>query len=94
VRVIHHHPEILADVDRFHAPGHAIDVRDAADGDVDVAVHHLDNAGRAAALAERLEVRVPGLGDLYVAEVTHTALSRSDRWHPGCHSLQKFARRG
>ena len=32
-------------------------------------------------------------GDLYVAEVTHTALSRSDRWHPGCHSLQKFARR-
>ena len=33
-------------------------------------------------------------GDLYVAEVTHTALSRSNRWHPGCHSLQKFARRG
>ena len=31
-------------------------------------------------------------GDLYVAEVTHTALSRDDKWHPGCHSLQKFAR--
>jgi DNA-binding beta-propeller fold protein YncE len=31
-------------------------------------------------------------GDLYVAEVTHTALSRDNRWHPGCHALQKFAR--
>src|SRR5438105_9437211 len=31
-------------------------------------------------------------GALYVAEVTHTALSRGDRWHSGCHSLQKFAR--
>jgi hypothetical protein len=27
-----------------------------------------------------------------VGEVAHTALSRSNRWHPGCHSLQKFAR--
>jgi hypothetical protein len=25
--------------------------------------------------------------------VTHTALSGSGRYHPGCHSLQKFARR-
>lgn len=33
-------------------------------------------------------------GDLYVAEVTHTALSRDGKWHSGCHSLQKFARRG
>jgi DNA-binding beta-propeller fold protein YncE len=33
-------------------------------------------------------------GDLYVAEVTHTALSRDGLWHPGCHALQKFARRG
>jgi sugar lactone lactonase YvrE len=32
-------------------------------------------------------------GDLYVAEVTHTALSRDGRWHAGCHALQKFARR-
>jgi len=32
-------------------------------------------------------------GDLYVAEVTHTALSRDNRWHSGCHALQKFARR-
>jgi DNA-binding beta-propeller fold protein YncE len=31
-------------------------------------------------------------GDLYVGEVTHTALSRSGRWSPACHSLQKFAR--
>jgi hypothetical protein len=31
-------------------------------------------------------------GDLYVGEVTHTALSRGGRWNPGCHSLQKFAR--
>jgi sugar lactone lactonase YvrE len=31
-------------------------------------------------------------GSLYVAEVTHTALSRSGRWHPGCHTLQKFVR--
>jgi DNA-binding beta-propeller fold protein YncE len=32
-------------------------------------------------------------GDLYVGEVTHTALSRGGRWHAGCHSLQKFVRR-
>jgi sugar lactone lactonase YvrE len=31
-------------------------------------------------------------GNIYVGEVTHTALSRGGRWHPGCHSLQKFAR--
>lgn len=36
---------------------------------VDVAVHHLDNADRAAALAARLEARVPALGQLVVAEV-------------------------
>ncbi|MBV9545794.1 MAG: hypothetical protein JOY61_15595 [Chloroflexi bacterium] len=38
-------------------------------------------------------VWVDSRGDLYVAEVTHTALSRSNRWHTGCHTLQKFARR-
>jgi DNA-binding beta-propeller fold protein YncE len=32
-------------------------------------------------------------GSLYVGEVTHTALSRSNRWTPACHSLQKFVRR-
>jgi sugar lactone lactonase YvrE len=32
-------------------------------------------------------------GDLYVGEVTHTALSRANRWTPACHALQKFARR-
>ena len=31
-------------------------------------------------------------GDLYVGEVTHTALSRGGRWSEACHSLQKFAR--
>jgi DegV family protein with EDD domain len=36
---------------------------------VDLAVHHLDNAARAAALAARLEARVPALGQLVVAEV-------------------------
>jgi DNA-binding beta-propeller fold protein YncE len=35
---------------------------------------------------------VDGDGNLYVAEVTHTALSRSNRYHAGCHALQKFAR--
>jgi hypothetical protein len=38
-------------------------------------------------------VWVDSHGDLYVAEVTHTALSRSGSWHPGCHALQKFVRR-
>ncbi len=37
-------------------------------------------------------VWVDSHGDVYVAEVTHTALSRDGRWHPGCHSIQKFAR--
>jgi DNA-binding beta-propeller fold protein YncE len=32
-------------------------------------------------------------GDLYVGEVTHTALSRASRWTPACHALQKFTRR-
>jgi len=32
-------------------------------------------------------------GDIYVAEVTHTALSRYGRYKPTCHSLQKFVRR-
>jgi DNA-binding beta-propeller fold protein YncE len=36
---------------------------------------------------------VDSRGDLYVAEVTHTALSRSGRYRPECHSLQKFTRR-
>ena len=31
-------------------------------------------------------------GDIYVAEVTHTALSRTGQYHAGCHSLQKFVR--
>jgi DNA-binding beta-propeller fold protein YncE len=35
---------------------------------------------------------VDSRGSLYVAEVTHTALSRSNRWHSSCHALQKFAR--
>lgn len=31
-------------------------------------------------------------GNLYVGEVTHTALSRHNQWTPACHSIQKFAR--
>ncbi|WP_435177075.1 DegV family protein [Actinacidiphila sp. bgisy145] len=38
-------------------------------GRVDLAVHHLAAAERAAALAERLRSRVPGLGELVVSEV-------------------------
>jgi hypothetical protein len=35
---------------------------------------------------------VDSKGNIYVGEVTHTALSRDGRWHEGCHSIQKFAR--
>jgi NHL repeat len=35
---------------------------------------------------------VDSKGNIYVGEVTHTALSASGRWHEGCHSIQKFAR--
>jgi DegV family protein with EDD domain len=41
----------------------------AGAGAVDVAVHHLANPDRAAALADRLRGRLPGLHDLYVSEV-------------------------
>ncbi|NBM14810.1 DegV family protein [Streptomyces sp. GC420] len=44
-------------------------VERAGSGRVDVAVHHLAAAERAAALAERLRARVPGLADLHVSEV-------------------------
>jgi len=44
-------------------------VSHAGYGDVDVAVHHLDNRDRADALAERLRGRLPGLGHLHVSEV-------------------------
>ena len=41
----------------------------AGDGPVDVAVHHLAVPDRAAALAERLRARLPGLRRLYASEV-------------------------
>jgi DegV family protein with EDD domain len=41
----------------------------AGDGEVDVAVHHLAAAGRAATLSDRLRDRLPKLRDLYVSEV-------------------------
>jgi len=44
-------------------------VERAGDGALDVAVHHLANAERAAALAERLRARLPALGHLHVCEV-------------------------
>jgi DegV family protein with EDD domain len=44
-------------------------VERAGDAALDVAVHHLANAERAAALAERLRARLPALGHLHVSEV-------------------------
>jgi DegV family protein with EDD domain len=44
-------------------------VERAGEGPVDVAVHHLANADRAAALAERLRNRLPDLCHLHVSEV-------------------------
>ncbi|WP_369035942.1 MULTISPECIES: DegV family protein [Streptomyces] len=45
-------------------------VADRAGGaQVDIAVHHLAAPDRAAALADRLRVRVPGLAELHVSEV-------------------------
>lgn len=41
----------------------------AGEAQVDIAVHHLAAPDRAAALAERLRARVPGLADLHVSEV-------------------------
>jgi DegV family protein with EDD domain len=41
----------------------------AGEGPVDVAVHHLANPDRAAALAERLRTRLPELRHLHVSEV-------------------------
>jgi len=41
----------------------------AGSASVDVAVHHLANPDRAAALAERLRDRLPGLADLHLSEV-------------------------
>lgn len=41
----------------------------AAAGPVDVAVHHLAAAERAAELADRLRERVPGVGELHLSEV-------------------------
>ncbi|WP_328538792.1 DegV family protein [Streptomyces sp. NBC_00344] len=41
----------------------------AGSGQVDIAVHHLAAPGRAAALADRLRARVPGLVELHLSEV-------------------------
>ncbi|MEW2116072.1 DegV family protein [Streptomyces sp. NPDC005474] len=41
----------------------------AAGAQVDIAVHHLAAPERAAALADRLRARVPGIADLHVSEV-------------------------
>ncbi|KOV57709.1 DegV domain-containing protein [Streptomyces sp. NRRL WC-3618] len=41
----------------------------AADAQVDIAVHHLAAPDRAAALADRLRARMPGIADLHVSEV-------------------------
>jgi DegV family protein with EDD domain len=44
-------------------------VERAGEGPVDLAVHHLANSDRAAALAERLRARLPHLRHLHVSEV-------------------------
>ncbi|MCZ0205341.1 DegV family protein [Streptomyces achromogenes] len=44
-------------------------VERAGNAEVDIAVHHLAAADGAAALADRLRARVPGLADLHVSEV-------------------------
>ncbi|WTO37319.1 DegV family protein [Streptomyces achromogenes] len=44
-------------------------VERAGKAEVDIAVHHLAAADGAAALADRLRARVPGLADLHVSEV-------------------------
>ncbi|MFB7758019.1 DegV family protein, partial [Streptomyces sp. NPDC056121] len=41
----------------------------AGTSEVDIAVHHLAAPDRAAAFADRLRERVPGLMDLHVSEV-------------------------
>ncbi|AEY89335.1 hypothetical protein SHJG_4063 [Streptomyces hygroscopicus subsp. jinggangensis 5008] len=41
----------------------------AGNAEVDIAVHHLAAPDRAAALADRLRARLPGLADLHVSEV-------------------------
>jgi len=46
-----------------------ITVERAGSAEVDIAVHHLSAPERAAALADRLRERVPGLADLQVSEV-------------------------
>ncbi|MFD4316240.1 DegV family protein [Streptomyces sp. NPDC058548] len=46
-----------------------IAVERAGSGRVDIAVHHLSAPERAAALADRLKERVPGLAELHVSEV-------------------------
>ncbi|MDV9190695.1 DegV family protein [Streptomyces sp. SR27] len=46
-----------------------IAVERAGSGDVDIAVHHLSAPERAAALADRLRERVPGMAEIQVSEV-------------------------
>ncbi|MBP2582126.1 DegV family protein with EDD domain [Streptomyces sp. PvR006] len=46
-----------------------IAVERAGSGSVDIAVHHLSAPERAAALADRLRERVPGVAELHVSEV-------------------------
>ncbi|WP_166349906.1 DegV family protein [Phytoactinopolyspora limicola] len=60
-------PVMGAGVASEDVPGAKVPAVDAAG--VDVAVHHLDNAVRADELAERLSMRLQGLGELVVSEV-------------------------
>lgn len=65
----------IAPLEKVRTPSRAlarledIAVGEAAEREVDLAVHHLANGARAQSVAARLRERVHGLGDLYVSEV-------------------------
>jgi len=53
----------------------------AGEGAVDIAVHHLQQEARAQELADRLRERVPGLRELYLAEVGAVLVCSASWWH-------------
>jgi len=65
-------------------------VRDA-DGNVMAAWGEADPCGPGG-FSSPHGIWVDAKGNIYVGEVTHTALSRYDRWHEDCHSIVKYAR--
>jgi len=51
-----------------------------------------DNPCEDGSFASPHGIGLDSAGNLYVGEVTHTALSRHNQWTPACHSIQKFQR--